>query len=207
VPPAQALYPDTRGTGIINFFDGAASLTLVNSVAVALRQPTDPPDQWRLYVLFGLNAINIRAVPTDALVLKVEGVSPTAQVAIELPSPSIQLALHTGFNQALLVTQAAASVKNILSEATEGRGGFFILEPFRQGEFFDEQSRQVRLQNVTLRDPHTGVKAVLRLTIPFTLTSRPPGDFLRYVSQLGLDVFPTVEEEEPGFPTLPGPPG
>lgn len=203
------LVVSSGGTGSIFFARTGTSLSFADSVTVAIRGQNDRSDQWTLYTLFGLSQLNLREVPSAALVTFVDGLEPDVSGSTFLPSSVIAMALHTGFNRGAV--SGSGDLQQILAQDApqvfeQTSNGTFILEPSpnASGGFVDQNStnRRARWATVTLTDLDNGDEALLEGGVDFQLSAGSFQEFLGYAGNLGLNDRPSQSGGGP-----PPPPG
>ncbi len=200
----RTLHVRVGGSGEVYFPGSLRSLPFSDSVTVALRD-TSGTNKYTIYTLFGLSRLTLTEVPSAALVTFVNGLNPTTSSSTELPSGSVGMMLHDGFDQSLVsggsvLAQDAPTIYERLSTGT------LLLEPQTglTGSFVSQESiyRQVRYATTTLTDTATDAEVLVQGSAPFQLSTNVTQAFLGYAGNLGLLTQPSTGGGGP-----PDPPG
>ncbi|MBI5834973.1 MAG: hypothetical protein HZB16_21940 [Armatimonadetes bacterium] len=201
----RALHVRVGGSGDVYFPGSLRSLPFSNSVTVALANTTGGANQYTIYTLFGLTRLTMTEVPTAALVTFVDGLNAATSSSTELPSGSVGMMLHDGFDQGLVsggsvLAQDAPTIYERLSTGT------MLLEPQQDlsSAFLSQASiyRQVRYSTVTLSDTATSAEVLAQGAAPFQVSTNVSQQFLGYAGNLGLLAQPSTGGGGP-----PDPPG
>lgn len=172
----------SRSRGTVTFLGTAQTLSMSNSYAVALQDPTAYSDQWTLYVILGMRSFQPLVVPQAVLAIFLDQVDPNTGTSIEMPAGRVKAVFHTNFNRSLPVAQQTNAVRTIMSVA---KSGYFILE----NESLSG-GLQVRLHDLILSTPD-GTRVLIQAEIPYRLTRTATSAFRLYVQQLGVNQPPS----------------
>jgi len=193
------------GSGDVYFPGTLRSLPFSDSVTVALRDTTDGANQYTIYTLFGLTRLTMTEVPSAALVTFINGLSATASSSNELPSSTVGMMLHDGFDQSL-VSRGSVLAQDAPTTYERLATGTLVLEPQQDlaSAFVSQTSiyRQVRYSTVTLTDTSTNAELLVQGSAPFKLSQNVTQEFLGYAGNLGLLTRPSTGGGGP-----PDPPG
>lgn len=207
---AGTLFVSSGGLGSIFFPRSQTSLFFQDSISVAVRTAQEQANnQFTVYTFFGLSRLNLREVPAAALVTFLASLNPNGSSATAVPSNTVGMMLHTGFNTGLVSNPGAsqqilAQTAPVIYENTSS--GTVVLEPQpdADGGFAGQNSpkRRLRFATVSLTDLDSGAEALINGSVNFQLSEGVSQEFYGYLGNLGLVQRPPVSGGGP-----PPPPG